>query len=239
MSNTPYPVKQEMAEPNKVMREQLYSASANEIDEKKPELKRVGGEDGGGEEKRVGGWCRGGCGGSERGSAGKLVGGEGGGEEVRVGEAGERRLVERGERGWGKRRGEGRVEGSGMGGGVRGVGCRKSYEGEMRGVKSGKGGLCEVGWGEGAKGGGGRRGEGEGLGEEKGVKVGGGGGGGGLWLCDKQRRWGRRAYEGGRVRGGKLGRVDKVGCVGGGLSGWDVKGLSGGGGRGGGGRVGL
>ncbi|GJR14094.1 hypothetical protein Tco_0796746 [Tanacetum coccineum] len=39
--NTPYPVKQEMAEPNKVMREQLYSASANEIDEKKPELKSL------------------------------------------------------------------------------------------------------------------------------------------------------------------------------------------------------
>ncbi|GKF54274.1 hypothetical protein Tco_0161184, partial [Tanacetum coccineum] len=37
----PYPVKREMAEPNKVMREQLYSASANEIDEKKPELKSL------------------------------------------------------------------------------------------------------------------------------------------------------------------------------------------------------
>ncbi|GJW91880.1 reverse transcriptase domain-containing protein [Tanacetum coccineum] len=39
--NTSYPVKQETAEPNKVMREQLYSASANEIDEKKPELKSL------------------------------------------------------------------------------------------------------------------------------------------------------------------------------------------------------
>ncbi|GJV56145.1 DNA-directed DNA polymerase [Tanacetum coccineum] len=37
--NTPYRVEQKMAEPNKVKREQLYSASANEIDEKKPELK--------------------------------------------------------------------------------------------------------------------------------------------------------------------------------------------------------
>ncbi|GKE38141.1 hypothetical protein Tco_1461546, partial [Tanacetum coccineum] len=37
--NTPYPVAQKIAEPNKVEREQLYSASANEIDEKKPELK--------------------------------------------------------------------------------------------------------------------------------------------------------------------------------------------------------
>ncbi|GJU85530.1 hypothetical protein Tco_1293076 [Tanacetum coccineum] len=37
--NTPYSVAQEIVEPNKVEREQLYSASANEIDEKKPELK--------------------------------------------------------------------------------------------------------------------------------------------------------------------------------------------------------
>ncbi|GKF09421.1 hypothetical protein Tco_0043645, partial [Tanacetum coccineum] len=37
--NTPYPVVQKMTEPNKVEREQLYSASANEIDEKKFELK--------------------------------------------------------------------------------------------------------------------------------------------------------------------------------------------------------
>ncbi|GKB55264.1 reverse transcriptase domain-containing protein [Tanacetum coccineum] len=37
--NTPYPVAQKTAEPNKVKSEQLYSASANEIDEKKPELK--------------------------------------------------------------------------------------------------------------------------------------------------------------------------------------------------------
>ncbi|GJT46557.1 DNA-directed DNA polymerase [Tanacetum coccineum] len=39
--NTPYPVEQKMAEPNKVEREQLYSASANEIDEKKPKLKKI------------------------------------------------------------------------------------------------------------------------------------------------------------------------------------------------------
>ncbi|GKC64318.1 reverse transcriptase domain-containing protein, partial [Tanacetum coccineum] len=38
-SNTSYPVAQKKAEHNKVEREQLYSASANEIDEKKPELK--------------------------------------------------------------------------------------------------------------------------------------------------------------------------------------------------------
>ncbi|GJT48814.1 hypothetical protein Tco_0974971 [Tanacetum coccineum] len=37
--NTPYSVDQKRAEPVKVEREQLYSASANEIDEKKPELK--------------------------------------------------------------------------------------------------------------------------------------------------------------------------------------------------------
>ncbi|GKG06215.1 hypothetical protein Tco_0326301, partial [Tanacetum coccineum] len=37
--NTPYPVAQKLAEPNKVESEQLYSASANKIDEKKPELK--------------------------------------------------------------------------------------------------------------------------------------------------------------------------------------------------------
>ncbi|GJR20789.1 reverse transcriptase domain-containing protein [Tanacetum coccineum] len=37
--NTPYPVAQKTADSNKVEREQLYSASANEIDEKKPELK--------------------------------------------------------------------------------------------------------------------------------------------------------------------------------------------------------
>ncbi|GKA83696.1 hypothetical protein Tco_0805291 [Tanacetum coccineum] len=37
--NTPYPVAQKTAEPNKVKSEQLYSSSANEIDEKKPELK--------------------------------------------------------------------------------------------------------------------------------------------------------------------------------------------------------
>ncbi|GKE39902.1 hypothetical protein Tco_1463307, partial [Tanacetum coccineum] len=37
--NTSYPVKQKIAGPNKVEREQLYLASANEIDEKKPELK--------------------------------------------------------------------------------------------------------------------------------------------------------------------------------------------------------
>ncbi|GJY12841.1 reverse transcriptase domain-containing protein [Tanacetum coccineum] len=37
--NTPYSVAQKIVEPNKGEREQLYSASANEIDEKKPELK--------------------------------------------------------------------------------------------------------------------------------------------------------------------------------------------------------
>ncbi|GJS61738.1 hypothetical protein Tco_0656522 [Tanacetum coccineum] len=37
--NTPYLVVQETAEPIKVEREHIYSASANEIDEKKPELK--------------------------------------------------------------------------------------------------------------------------------------------------------------------------------------------------------
>ncbi|GJR59760.1 DNA-directed DNA polymerase [Tanacetum coccineum] len=37
--NTPYSVVQETAEPVKLEREHLYSASANEIDEKKPELK--------------------------------------------------------------------------------------------------------------------------------------------------------------------------------------------------------
>ncbi|GJX58923.1 reverse transcriptase domain-containing protein [Tanacetum coccineum] len=37
--NTPYLVVQEIAEPVKIEREHLYSASANEIDEKKPELK--------------------------------------------------------------------------------------------------------------------------------------------------------------------------------------------------------
>ncbi|GKC67145.1 DNA-directed DNA polymerase [Tanacetum coccineum] len=37
--NTPYSVAQKIVEPNKVKREQLYSASANKIDEKKPELK--------------------------------------------------------------------------------------------------------------------------------------------------------------------------------------------------------
>ncbi|GKC94094.1 DNA-directed DNA polymerase, partial [Tanacetum coccineum] len=37
--NTPYPVVQETPEPVKVEREHLYSASTNEIDEKKPELK--------------------------------------------------------------------------------------------------------------------------------------------------------------------------------------------------------
>ncbi|GKD58416.1 hypothetical protein Tco_1295925, partial [Tanacetum coccineum] len=36
--NTPYSVDQEIAEPIKLEREHLYSASANEIDEKKPEL---------------------------------------------------------------------------------------------------------------------------------------------------------------------------------------------------------
>ncbi|GJV01577.1 hypothetical protein Tco_1335146 [Tanacetum coccineum] len=39
--NTPYPVAQKTTEPNKVESEQLYSASANEIDEKKPELKNL------------------------------------------------------------------------------------------------------------------------------------------------------------------------------------------------------
>ncbi|GKA89650.1 DNA-directed DNA polymerase, partial [Tanacetum coccineum] len=37
--NTPYSVAQEIARPDKVESEHLYSASANEIDEKKPELK--------------------------------------------------------------------------------------------------------------------------------------------------------------------------------------------------------
>ncbi|GJY48779.1 reverse transcriptase domain-containing protein [Tanacetum coccineum] len=37
--NTPYSVAQKIVEPNKVEREQLYLASANKIDEKKPELK--------------------------------------------------------------------------------------------------------------------------------------------------------------------------------------------------------
>ncbi|GKE04678.1 DNA-directed DNA polymerase [Tanacetum coccineum] len=37
--NTPYPVAQKIAVPNKVESEQLYSANVNEIDEKKPELK--------------------------------------------------------------------------------------------------------------------------------------------------------------------------------------------------------
>ncbi|GKE68561.1 hypothetical protein Tco_1526633, partial [Tanacetum coccineum] len=37
--NTPYSVDQETAKPVKLEREHLYSASANEIDEKKPELK--------------------------------------------------------------------------------------------------------------------------------------------------------------------------------------------------------
>ncbi|GJS38749.1 hypothetical protein Tco_0563792 [Tanacetum coccineum] len=37
--NMSYPVAQKTAEPNKVESEQLYSASANEIDEKKPKLK--------------------------------------------------------------------------------------------------------------------------------------------------------------------------------------------------------
>nr|GEX64030.1 hypothetical protein [Tanacetum cinerariifolium] len=37
--NTPYLVVQEIAEPVKLVREHLYSASANDIDEKKPELK--------------------------------------------------------------------------------------------------------------------------------------------------------------------------------------------------------
>ncbi|GKD20644.1 hypothetical protein Tco_1222347 [Tanacetum coccineum] len=39
--NTPYPVAQITAEPNKVETEQLYSASANKINEKKPELKNL------------------------------------------------------------------------------------------------------------------------------------------------------------------------------------------------------
>ncbi|GJW88149.1 reverse transcriptase domain-containing protein [Tanacetum coccineum] len=39
--NMSYPVAQKIAEPNKVKSEQLYSASANEIDEKKPELKNL------------------------------------------------------------------------------------------------------------------------------------------------------------------------------------------------------
>ncbi|GKB34773.1 hypothetical protein Tco_0879715, partial [Tanacetum coccineum] len=39
--NTPYPVARETTEPNKVESEHLYSASANEIDEKKPELKNL------------------------------------------------------------------------------------------------------------------------------------------------------------------------------------------------------
>ncbi|GJV74666.1 DNA-directed DNA polymerase [Tanacetum coccineum] len=39
--NTPYPVAHETSEPNKLQSEQLYSASANEIDEKKPELKNL------------------------------------------------------------------------------------------------------------------------------------------------------------------------------------------------------
>ncbi|GJX40302.1 DNA-directed DNA polymerase [Tanacetum coccineum] len=39
--NTLYPVAQKIVEPNKVKSEQLYSASANEIDEKKPELKNL------------------------------------------------------------------------------------------------------------------------------------------------------------------------------------------------------
>ncbi|GJW68846.1 hypothetical protein Tco_0123270 [Tanacetum coccineum] len=43
--NTPYPVAQKTAEPNKVESEQLYSVSANEIDEKKPELKYLPHED--------------------------------------------------------------------------------------------------------------------------------------------------------------------------------------------------
>ncbi|GJY05588.1 DNA-directed DNA polymerase [Tanacetum coccineum] len=37
--NTPYPVARETSEPNKVKSEHLYLASANKIDEKKPELK--------------------------------------------------------------------------------------------------------------------------------------------------------------------------------------------------------
>ncbi|GJY20201.1 reverse transcriptase domain-containing protein [Tanacetum coccineum] len=39
--NTPYPVARETGEPNKVESEHLYSASANETDEKKPELKKL------------------------------------------------------------------------------------------------------------------------------------------------------------------------------------------------------
>ncbi|GKC06276.1 DNA-directed DNA polymerase [Tanacetum coccineum] len=39
--NTPYPVALKTAEPNKVENEQLYSASANEIDKKEPELKNL------------------------------------------------------------------------------------------------------------------------------------------------------------------------------------------------------
>ncbi|GKB13202.1 DNA-directed DNA polymerase [Tanacetum coccineum] len=39
--NTLYPVVQKITEPNKVESEQLYSASANEISEKKPELKNL------------------------------------------------------------------------------------------------------------------------------------------------------------------------------------------------------
>ncbi|GKG30776.1 hypothetical protein Tco_0423264, partial [Tanacetum coccineum] len=36
-----YQVAQKTSEPNKVESEQLYSANANEIDEKKPELKNL------------------------------------------------------------------------------------------------------------------------------------------------------------------------------------------------------
>ncbi|GKA39089.1 hypothetical protein Tco_0731640 [Tanacetum coccineum] len=39
--NTPYLVAQKIVEPNKVESEQIYSASANEIDEKKPRLKNL------------------------------------------------------------------------------------------------------------------------------------------------------------------------------------------------------
>ncbi|GJU27659.1 putative nucleotidyltransferase, ribonuclease H [Tanacetum coccineum] len=39
--NTPYPVAQKTTEPNKVKTEQLYLTSANEIDDKKPELKKL------------------------------------------------------------------------------------------------------------------------------------------------------------------------------------------------------
>nr|GEX29254.1 hypothetical protein [Tanacetum cinerariifolium] len=39
--NTPYPIAQNIVKPNKVEREQLYSASANKIDDKKPELKNL------------------------------------------------------------------------------------------------------------------------------------------------------------------------------------------------------